>query len=142
MFGCRYVVCRATALCAGAIIAASLLAMGCTRPSMQEGGGAMVVRTPFDSGAWKSGAPGVRHQMARDLIESGLLVGKSRDEVKSLLGEPDHEEKVFLNYLVFSGPNTGHGPAYAVRVELDASGQRVQEARVDTNTGTGDYDLN
>lgn len=140
MFACRYVAYRATALCAGAAVAVSLLAAGCTRPAVQGDGSATVVQRPFDSGAWKSDAPGARHRMAQDLIESGVLLGKSRDEVKSLLGEPDHEEKAFLNYLVFTGPATGHGAAYAVRVELDAAGQRVQEARVDTNTGAGDYD--
>lgn len=43
---------------------------------------------PFDSVAWRSDAA-PRAPMVRDLLRTGLLAGRTREEVLGLLGEPD-----------------------------------------------------
>jgi len=43
----------------------------------------------FDSAEWKAGDATTRGSMAQNLIDSKLLVGKSRAEVEGLLGKPD-----------------------------------------------------
>lgn len=130
---------RATARAAGVAIIASLLFLGCANA---ESADAPPAKTTFESSAWKADAPGVRHGMAENLINSRVLIGKSRDEVIALLGKPDQQGKDFLTYEVYSTVNTHQGPAYAIRVEFDAAAQRVHEVRVDTDTGIGDLDMN
>jgi hypothetical protein len=141
---CQSSASRTTALSAGVAIIVSLLSLGWARTELQEHDSTAAVRAPFESGAWKADIAGARHNMAQDLIDRSLLLGKSRAEVKSLLGAPDREGKEFLAYMVYSGADNRHGPAYAVRVELDADGQRVHDAHVDTDTDSGadDTDMN
>jgi hypothetical protein len=53
----------------------------------------------FDKNQWRSD-PSRRYQMVDDIIESQLLIGKTKDEVIFLLGEPNSsisaEKDVFL----------------------------------------------
>lgn len=44
----------------------------------------------FDSEKWKNGDLRVRGQMSKDLEKSKVLEGKTKTEVKFLLGEPKH----------------------------------------------------
>ncbi len=127
---------RAAALQAGAVFVLALCA-GCARTeAIQDGDdGTIAVQRPFDSGAWKSGTAGVRGQMAEDLIDRGLLLGKTRTEVTQLLGAPDQEGMAFLRYDVLSGADNTVGSAYAIRVELDARAGVTKEVRVDTDVG-------
>src|SRR5688572_25644816 len=48
---------------------------------------------PFAESRWKatSFGDGARYWMANDLVESGRLIGKSKSEVKELLGLPTSE---------------------------------------------------
>lgn len=135
------VVNQAVARVAGLVAIFAVLAAGCARNDLQEGGRAVVVHIPFDSGAWKADAPGVRAKMAQDLLDRRLLVGKSPAEVKALLGEPDQDGTGFLGYFVYPGAGNVRVPAYAVRVEFDARGQWAQEASVDTDTVGADLDM-
>lgn len=142
MSACHPGASRATTLSAGFALIVSLLTLGCARTEMQETDSTATVQTAFESSAWKADAAGTRHNMAQDLIDRGLLLGKSRAEVKALLGEPDQEGKEFLAYTVYSGASSRHGPSYAIRVELDANGQRVRDAHVDTDGEADDTDMN
>ncbi|WP_431133594.1 hypothetical protein [Psychroserpens mesophilus] len=53
----------------------------------------------FDKNVWIS-SPSKRHQMVDDVIESQMLIGKTKDEVIFMLGEPNSsvskEKDVFL----------------------------------------------
>ena len=142
MSACQSGARRATTLTAGVALIVSLLTLGCARSDMQETDGTATVQSAFESSAWKADAPGARHNMAQDLIDRGLLLGKSRAEVKALLGEPDQEGKEFLAYTVYSAANSRRGPSYAIRVEFDANGQRVRDAHVDTDAEADDTDMN
>lgn len=53
----------------------------------------------FDKNKWST-SPSQRHQMVDDVIESQMLLGKTKDEVIFILGEPNssvsNEKDVFL----------------------------------------------
>ena len=55
---------------------------------------------PFVSNEWKKGNASTRGAMADDLIRSGRLVGKPRNEVEALLGPPDSREARWFGYEV------------------------------------------
>lgn len=42
----------------------------------------------FDQSTWRSAQPAERYYMAKFLIESGSLIGKTKTEVSSMLGTP------------------------------------------------------
>ena len=44
----------------------------------------------FNSEQWKNGNIRLRGQMSKNLEESKILEGKTKDEVKNLIGEPFH----------------------------------------------------
>jgi hypothetical protein len=131
---------RALALFAGIAIVVSLLSAGCGRTDVQTEESPAAVHAPFDSGAWKADAPGVRNRMAEDLISRQLLIGKSPAEVKALLGAPDRDAQGLMDYFVFSGPVNSGRPAYVVRVEFDHHADHVADARIDTDTNDFDMD--
>lgn len=126
---------------AGVALIVSLLLLAFARADTVSTGTPQA-RTTFESGAWKADVPGVRHNMAKDLIDSRLLIGKSRDEVISLLGKPDNEGKEFLTYFVYPTPRSPQGGTYAILVELSAKDQHVHEVRVEVDTGSSDLDMN
>ncbi len=131
---------RAMALVAGLAIVVVALSGGCARNGFQAGGRAIAVHAPFDPGAWKADAPGARAGMAEDLLERRLLIGKSKAEVKALLGDPDQEGAEFLGYFVITAAGNARGQAYVVRVEFDARA-RAEDAHVDTDAGGQGFDM-
>ncbi len=52
----------------------------------------------FDPIKWSEGDASVRRSMYADLRNSGVLVGKPRDEVIRMLGPADHDEPKFITY--------------------------------------------
>ena len=44
---------------------------------------------PFENSSWHSNKS-QRHQMADDLLESGLLINKSKSEILTIIGHPDY----------------------------------------------------
>ncbi|MEX6627536.1 hypothetical protein [Tenacibaculum salmonis] len=53
-----------------------------------------------------------RHHMRKDLIESELLIGKTKNEVVRILGKPENNFKVYLDTLKnwnYSMGSQGHG---------------------------------
>lgn len=125
---------KAMALHAGVAAIVTVLFAGCRGAESFEGRGSTEkVHSAFDSGAWKSGKPGVRGRMVHDLVDRGLLVGKTRSEVKRLLGEPDQEGEGFLAYFVFFGADHAAGPAYTIQVELNQRGEVVRDAHINAD---------
>jgi hypothetical protein len=57
----------------------------------------------FDSSEWKQGPLRLRGEMVASLQQQTLLVGKSRDEVLTLLGKPDEDFGHQLRYSVDVG---------------------------------------
>ena len=53
---------------------------------------ALYSEKPFDSSAWKAGGVRQRGRMARNLDNSGILLGKTREEVIDMLGLSDADD--------------------------------------------------
>jgi hypothetical protein len=130
---------KALAMHTGIAVMVSALTAGIARtesaePAVEDDG-TRTVHSRFDSGAWKQDAAGVRRQMAEDLIDRGLLVGKTPAEVRTLLGEPDEQGQDYFGYLVYAGSGSAMRPAYAVRVDFDVQGKVVEDAQIDASLG-------
>ena len=54
----------------------------------------------FDQNSWHD-QPLKRYKMSKDIIASGLLVGKSKDEVIGLLGKADSSALIGKEHLIF-----------------------------------------
>jgi hypothetical protein len=50
----------------------------------------------FTPEAWHSATPDSRHLYANDLLSSNTLAGRTPDEVRTILGTPDREERETL----------------------------------------------
>ena len=57
----------------------------------------------FDKEKWKAGTQIERGNMSTDLIESEILIGKSKSEVINLLGEPKDSSNTNFHYIVDFG---------------------------------------
>ena len=62
----------------------------------------------FDESKWIT-SPTERYKMADDIIESKLLIGKTKDEVILLLGEPEMSLEVGGDALLY---NLGKSPSF------------------------------
>ncbi|MDH3973243.1 MAG: hypothetical protein OEV42_03090 [Deltaproteobacteria bacterium] len=65
---------------------------------------------PFNEAAWKSGDARSRGEMVNDLLNSPVLVNKSMEEVKKLLG-PGETRKKNLYYPIELGVKVGFQPS-------------------------------
>lgn len=73
-------------------------------------------REKFDSEQWINWTesemqPALRWNMVNNLIKTEKLKGKTVEEIKDLLGEPESESKISLSYylgMTGRGINTGH----------------------------------
>lgn len=54
----------------------------------------------FDKDVWRT-SPLTRYKMSNDIIENGLLIGKSRDDITELLGNPDMYTTETQNVLIY-----------------------------------------
>ena len=84
---------------------------------------------PFDSQKWRDGDAQVRGTMFLDLFKKRIVNGKTKDEVRALLGEPDKKSTVnnseIWQYRVeFAGEN----PAQSFSVTFDKNGQAAMGA--------------
>jgi hypothetical protein len=55
---------------------------------------------PFNGERWRSVAKNERYRMAKDLLSSNQLVGKTREEVEQLLGPPTIRREPYWLYTV------------------------------------------
>jgi hypothetical protein len=85
--------------------------------------------TSFQSSHWLAGDARERGEMARTLHSSSILVGRTREEVLSLLGRPDSssaEEASALYYSVDVGVRWASAPwMYTFVVTFDPKTNRV-----------------
>lgn len=54
-----------------------------------------------------------RHEMAKDLIQSGIMAGKDSNEVKTILGEPDNRNDSLQTWNYNMGQGGG-GPGFTI----------------------------
>ncbi len=93
----------------GLVLCLPLYLFGCTENSPPRA---------FDQQVWKTAGDRVRGQMAQDLIDKKILIGKTRKQVINLLGRPDEEDKQFVTYLIYFGNE--FAPPPFVHIEFDS----------------------
>ncbi len=91
--------------------------------SCQNSGG----KIPFEKEKWEQADLRTRGKMVDDLLRQNLLVGKTKREVKNLLGEPDYEEDFNLSYKV----DLGKMYTYDLLIRLDSASRKVTEILLD-----------
>jgi len=74
---------------------------------------------PFDSAAWLKADARARGRMSENLVNSKILIGKTSEEAKQVLGQPDFTYPTALQYKIdlgwaFKDPNT-----YGLQVHFD-----------------------
>jgi hypothetical protein len=78
----------------------------------------------FESQQWNSGDKQMGGGMAQDLIGRAILDGKSRDEVRQLLGKPNAEEVDWYAYDVITVGRCRFWRCF-LNVNFDAKSHRV-----------------
>jgi hypothetical protein len=106
-----------TALLAGGIVTVSLADRVLGDPGQ------------FRGERWRAGGLEQRGRMAADLCASGVLRGKTREEVRDLLGEPDRDFAEVMEYDVRS-PRSASPRAEWVAVLFDRQSGRVAEVKI------------
>ncbi len=76
-----------------------------------------ITQRAFDPPVWKTGDHRIRGQMAQDLINKKILVGKTRKQAINLLGQPDEDDKEFITYFIYFGDE--FAPPPFVHIEFD-----------------------
>jgi hypothetical protein len=97
-----------------------LLLLGCGDPK----------HVPFDALQWANADLRTRGRMVDDLLRRELLLGKNRNEVIQLLGEPDSdsaEELICLSYQV----DIGHAYTYDMMIVFDPATRQSKEVLLD-----------
>jgi hypothetical protein len=84
----------------------------------------------FDSAKWKAGAEDTRAVMACDLLFSHILVGKTKQEVLSLLGPSDEENSRLYYYLDFSECDDEYRPCWRRRKTVPPPPGTEQKCRL------------
>lgn len=65
---------------------------------------------PFESKAWKQGGHRLRGEMSADLERRGLLLGKNKNEIRELLGDPPGSGEAVWGYTLDLGHSFGGWP--------------------------------
>jgi hypothetical protein len=84
----------------------------------------------FTAERWRAGSLEQRGRMAADLCASGVLRGKTREEVRDLLGEPDRDFADAIEYDVRSPHPASPRPEW-VAVRFDRRSGRVAEVKIE-----------
>jgi hypothetical protein len=83
----------------------------------------------FSPNEWQKSDARVRGRMYGDLLKQRLLLGKTRDEVIEMLGEPDHSELDFVKYAIdLGGINETWMQKYYLIVFFDKQTNKVIKA--------------
>lgn len=69
--------------------------------------------------------PEQRYEMSQDMIESKMLLAKTKEEVKELLGEPDSADGALRTYYVWFSPRLFAVDPDHLAIEFDAEGRVV-----------------
>lgn len=84
-------------------------------------------KIPFEKEKWRQADLRTKGRMMKDLLERNLLIGKTRNEVTDLLGEPDYEELYYLSYKV----DLGKMYVYDLVIKLDSASRKAVEILLD-----------
>lgn len=83
----------------------------------------MLLAKKFDPSAWQVGSQIERGRMARDLVSSRMLLGRSREQVVGILGDPNERSSASMSYTVDIGHRFGLHPwTYRLCIEFKDDG--------------------
>ena len=77
----------------------------------------------FDKEKWKKGTQIERGNMSTNLVESNILIGKTKSEVLDLLGEPKDSTNTNFHYLV----DFGYMIPFDLNIWFDKNSLRVHK---------------
>ena len=83
----------------------------------------------FDSAAWLKADARERGRMSQHLVDSKLLVGRSLDEAKQMLGEPQKDWGRVLQYHIDLGWPLKDPQHYGLQLHLNAN-RTVHEVKI------------
>ncbi|MBD3892227.1 hypothetical protein [Olleya marilimosa] len=95
-------------------IASFLLLFGCINNSKLE---------KFDKEKWQSATQIERGNMSTDLVESKILIGKSKSKIIEYLGYPKDSTKTNFHYLV----DFGYMNPFNLDVNFDSTGLKAKK---------------
>jgi hypothetical protein len=84
---------------------------------------------PFDSAAWLKADARTRGRMSESLVHSRILIGKTVDEAKAVLGQPDFTYPSALQYKIDLGWAFKDPSSYGLQVHLDEK-RLVREVKI------------
>ncbi|WP_299229153.1 hypothetical protein [uncultured Psychroserpens sp.] len=94
-----------------------LLALSCGNNNVAE---------KFDKEKWKNGTQIERGNMATDLMESKILIGKTKPEIIEQLGVPKDSSKTIYHYLV----DFGYMTPFHLDIIFNMDGINVKEVNL------------
>ena len=83
----------------------------------------------FDSAVWMKSDARARGRMSQDLVDRKVLLGKSVDEAKAVLGQPDFTYPSALQYKIDLGWAFKESHRYGLQVHLDEK-RFVREVKI------------
>jgi hypothetical protein len=83
----------------------------------------------FDSAIWLKSDARARGRMSQDLVDGKTLLGKSVDEAKAVLGQPDFTYPSALQYKIDLGWAFKESYRYGLQVHLDEK-RFVREVKI------------
>jgi hypothetical protein len=83
----------------------------------------------FDSTAWLQNDARTRGRMSQDLVDSKLLIGKTVEEAKRVLGQPDYSYPTALQYHIDLGWAFKDPKHYGLQVHFDEK-RLVREVKI------------
>ncbi|MDO5970237.1 hypothetical protein Q4Q35_10500 [Flavivirga aquimarina] len=77
----------------------------------------------FNKEKWRNGSQIERGNMSADLVESEILIGKNKNQVIKLLGNPKDSTKVNFHYLI----DFGYMTPFHLDVNFDMTNNKVKD---------------
>jgi len=77
----------------------------------------------FDSQQWKSGNQIERGNMSTDLVESKILIGKTKVEILNILGQPEDSSKTNFHYVV----DFGYMTPFHLDIHFDQTNEKANK---------------
>ena len=84
---------------------------------------------PFNATAWVNADARERGRMSQDLVDSKVLVGKTIEQAKQALGEPQKDWGRVIQYSINLGWPLKDPKHYGLQVQLDEN-RTVREVRI------------
>ena len=80
----------------------------------------------FNSEKWKTGTQIERGNMSTDLVESKILIGKTKPEILNLLGQPKDSDETNFHYII----DFGYMTPFHLDIMFDQNNLRANQAKI------------